>query len=232
MYRANNTNIILSCLLVAAVSLLMGRNQGVSAASEEEGSSPVTYGSAIKLTHIESSAKDGSKEYFLNSEAKNLGSGSGQQIVTMLGDKTASSTFWLVREGHDAKYAEEPGTPVPCGSIIRLTHLDTNRNLHSHDVPSALSRQQEVTGFGNEGNGDRGDNFKVVCSGKTWKRGEKVRFYHQDTRKYLGASSSVKFDERNCGNRCPILHHLEAFARKNQDVYSEFKVDLGVHLSK
>ena len=55
---------------------------------------------------------------------------------------------------------------------------------------------------------------------------------HVDTNKYLGGSSTVKFTQQNCGGGCPIMNHLESFARGQKDDYSNFKVEMGVHLSK
>ena len=122
--------------------------------------------------------------YYLNSEEKQLGSGSGQQIVTFIKDHGARSTLWWIRPGHTPGTDQEypPGAtckladPVPCGSKIRLTHVDTMRNLHSHNVKSPLSNQQEVTAYGDgDAKGDHGDDWTVVCEGKYWKRDEHVR---------------------------------------------------------
>ena len=52
------------------------------------------------------------------------------------------------------------------------------------------------------------------------------------TNRYLGASSTVKFTEQNCGRGCPILNQLEVFARDKNDSHSHWKVELGVHLTK
>jgi hypothetical protein len=83
------------------------------------------------------------------------------------------------------------------------------------------------------------DDWIVECSKSSssggadfWKRQEKVRLRHAGTDKYLGGSSQVQFNAQNCGNACPIMNHLEAFARQRADDYTEFKVELGVHLSK
>ena len=46
--------------------------------------------------------------------------------------------------------------PVECGQIVRLTHVATNRNLHSHHFQSPLSHNLEVSAFGEEGEGDDG----------------------------------------------------------------------------
>jgi dolichyl-phosphate-mannose--protein O-mannosyl transferase len=187
---------------------------------------PVTCGSAIKLTHIESGAK-----HYLSSENKNLGSGSGQQIVTWIPTKSQTSALWWLQESNDADTCK-PGTPIRCGEKIRLTHLETKRNLHTHGIPSPLSKQQEISGFGEDGKGDTGDDWIVECSTKLWMRDQQVRFFHVDTQKYLAGSANVKFTAQNCGHNCPILHHLEAFGRKQKDDYSFVKVEMGVLLSQ
>ena len=63
-----------------------------------------------------------------------------------------------MKEGQSAPF-KEVGEPVLCGSIIRLSHLETDRNLHSHLFSSPLSNQQEVSCFGGKGQGDTGDDF-------------------------------------------------------------------------
>ena len=52
--------------------------------------------------------------------------------------------------------------PVECGSIIRMMHLQTKRNLHSHHFTSPLSHNQEVSGFGDDGVGDNGKSLKQM----------------------------------------------------------------------
>ena len=200
----------------------------------------VTCGSAVKLTHFESSKSGGPQTYFLNSESKNLGTGSGQQIVTAIPNPTTTNTLWWIRgpdgDGRpgdkNACQKEGAGEKIPCGSLIRLTHLNSMKNLHSHGVQSPLSRQQEVTAFGRgDGLGDGGDDWRVICRGEYWQRESTVQIQHVDTGKFLGSSSTVKFTQQNCGHNCPILNHLEAFGRNNQDNYGYFVVEMGVHLS-
>eukprot|EP00548_Thalassiothrix_antarctica_P002297 CAMPEP_0194139468 /NCGR_PEP_ID=MMETSP0152-20130528/9098_1 /TAXON_ID=1049557 /ORGANISM="Thalassiothrix antarctica, Strain L6-D1" /LENGTH=210 /DNA_ID=CAMNT_0038837311 /DNA_START=18 /DNA_END=650 /DNA_ORIENTATION=- len=189
---------------------------------------PVTCGSVVKLTHIES----GSKNY-LFSENKNLGSGSGQQIVTWNSDRTSSGTLWRLRGENDLPEECDPGEPIKCGSKIRFTHLETKRNLHTHGIQSPISRQQEISGYGNDGNGDAGDDWTVEChAGKLWMRDQPVRFINASTGRYLGGSASVKFTQQNCGHGCPILNHLEAFGRKQKDDFSKIKVEMGILLNK
>jgi dolichyl-phosphate-mannose--protein O-mannosyl transferase len=119
------------------------------------------------MTHVDTGGK-----FYLHSATMQMGSGSGQQVVTMIEDRSSVGALWLVREGHDEPMCK-PAEPIPCGGRIRLTHLETSVNLHSHLVQSPLSRQQEVSGFGSDGEGDSGDSWIVVCTNKNdkyWKR--------------------------------------------------------------
>jgi dolichyl-phosphate-mannose--protein O-mannosyl transferase len=199
----------------------------------------ITCGSVIKIKHKDTG-------YYLHSEEKSLGSGSGQQIVTFYNDAGTHDALWRLRPANhhvDGKEYPEDVTscelaqPIACGTIVRLTHLSTNRNLHSHGVESVLSHQQEVTGYGTgDGKGDGGDNWIVECVGTSqkqfWKRGASVRLFHQDTQKYLGTSKNTEFNEQTCGHSCPIMGHLEAFGRSNPDAHTLFTTDQGIHFSK
>ena len=78
--------------------------------------------------------------------------------------------------------------PVECGQKIRFEHITTSRNLHSHHFGSPLSNAQEVSAFGDEGEGDTGDVWTVVCDGDFWRRDDSVMFKHVDTGVFLGAS--------------------------------------------
>jgi dolichyl-phosphate-mannose--protein O-mannosyl transferase len=46
--------------------------------------------------------------------------------------------------------------PIECGQTIRMTHVSTNRNLHSHHFQSPLSHNLEVSAYGDNGEGDEG----------------------------------------------------------------------------
>ena len=239
-------------IALAVVAGLFWANTAFAAAANNYSDAPddaITCGSVVKLTHVESSsASRTNEEFLLNSESKNLGSGSGQQIVTAVaGQPTSLNMMWWIRGPNDPEHRKEhssseggsackDGTaqPIKCGEMIRLTHLDTQVNLHSHEVKSPLSRQQEVSGYGTgDGAGDNGDDWRVICStgsAKYWRRESQVYFYHVDSGKYLGASSTVKFTHQNCGHNCPILNHLEAFSRAAQDKYGQWLVEGGVHI--
>jgi len=51
--------------------------------------------------------------------------------------------------------------PVKCGNIIRLQHLATSKNLHSHNFASPLSGNQEVSAYGD----DQGMFWKIRHNG-------------------------------------------------------------------
>jgi dolichyl-phosphate-mannose--protein O-mannosyl transferase len=81
------------------------------------------------------------------------------------------------------------------------------KNLHSHLFKAPLSGNQEVSGFGDKGSGDTGDNWIVECETKDkyWQRGSVISLKHVDTGKYLTTGESFKFTQQNCGFQCPIL---------------------------
>lgn len=81
--------------------------------------------------------------------------------------------------------------PIKCNQQIRLMHLSTRRNLHSHLFASPLSGSQEVSAFGEDGSGDEGDNWVVVCSDTHWQRDDRVRFRHVATDGYLFISGQT-----------------------------------------
>jgi len=190
----------------------------------------VTCGSAVKLSHVEKSGK----EYYLSSGGHRINAGSGQQLVTASPDKGGVSSLWLIREGHGMDPCAS-GDKIPFGSKIRLTHVETGGNLHSHLVRSPLSNQQEITAFGQEGEGDHGDDWivnPVTGSDAFWKKDQAVFITHDATQKHLGCSEQAKFSMNNCGRQCPVMDHLEVFGRGTKDALVQWKTTMGVFLHK
>ena len=182
----------------------------------------VTCGSAIKLKHVQSGGN-----YYLYSEKSRNAHGSNQQIVTLSKDHLNSErTMWWLHGSHDNNCTT--AAPIHCGEAVRLSHVATKRNLHTHKYQSSLSGQQEITAFGDDYVGDGGDDWIVKCEGEYWKRNSEFRLFHRDTQCHLGAASTVSYNERNCGQECPIMNHLEAFGRKGADEYSVFQVESGL----
>uniref|UniRef100_A0A0G4HVG1 MIR domain-containing protein n=1 Tax=Chromera velia CCMP2878 TaxID=1169474 RepID=A0A0G4HVG1_9ALVE len=161
----------------------------------------VTCGSAIHLAHTET-------KYFLLSQQISWGSGSGQQAVTATDEKDRN-TMWYVKEAHGAAPCVT-GDPIKCGDTVRLEHVATQRNLHSHTFRSPISGNKEVSAFGEGGIGDEGDNFLVECSSKggDWKVKSKVALKHKALRGLLRSAGRDRFNMNNCPH-CPIIGHLE-----------------------
>ncbi|XP_072029403.1 stromal cell-derived factor 2-like [Amphiura filiformis] len=142
----------------------------------------VTCGSIIKLQNTRFNSR-------LHSHDIRYGSGSGQQSVTAVDNTADKNSFWQIKAKQDQTCTR--GQPVKCGSTIRLMHVSTRRNLHSHHFSSPLSHNQEVSCFGEDGTGDDGDHFSVLCSTTNWKRNEPVRFKHVVTEHYLTVTGDV-----------------------------------------
>jgi len=171
--------------------------------AEDQSVKSVTCGSVIKLKHVGTG-------YRLHSHEVSYGSGSKQQTVTGFPNKDDNNSFWIVRQSFQSPACRQ-GSEIKKRDIIRLQHLNTLRNLHSHTHVSPMTQQQEVSCFGDNGNGDVGDNWRIVpttssSTSEFWLRGEKVRLQHVDTALYLSTTSGAKY-----GN--PIAGQLEVSAR-------------------
>lgn len=141
--------------------------------------SVVTCGSVLKLLNTKHNVR-------LHSHDVRYGSGSGQQSVTGVTAADDGNSYWRIR-GKTSTVCER-GTLVKCGQSIRLTHVNTGRNLHSHHFTSPLSGNQEVSAFGDDGEGDILDDWTVLCNGEFWQRDEEVRFKHASTNVLLSVT--------------------------------------------
>ncbi|KAK7172689.1 hypothetical protein R3I93_002724 [Phoxinus phoxinus] len=142
-------------------------------------SSYVTCGSLIKLMNTRHSVR-------LHSHDVKYGSGSGQQSVTGVDSAEDANSYWRIRGKPDSVC--QRGVPVRCGEAIRITHMKTGRNLHSHHFSSPLSNHQEVSAFGENGEGDDLDVWSVQCSTTYWEREDAVRFKHVGTEVFLSVT--------------------------------------------
>ena len=160
------------------VLVILAISYGVSGKTQS-----VTCGSVIKLMNKEHKVR-------LHSHDVKYGSGSGQQSVTGSSLKEDVNSHWTIKGPEDKKYCRR-GEPIKCGQKIRLEHLSTHKNLHSHQFASPLSKSQEVSAHGSKGVGDSGDVWSVVCEGDYWSRGDSIMLKHVDTGVYLGASGKT-----------------------------------------
>mmetsp|Transcript_33042 Transcript_33042/g.43496 ORF Transcript_33042/g.43496 Transcript_33042/m.43496 type:complete len:258 (-) Transcript_33042:341-1114(-) len=210
-----STKFVFSYLILGLVASLFPRE----CLAEEEA---VTCGSVITLKHQQS-------KYYLHSHGINWGSGSGQQSVTAHESADNHENLWVVASAH-GEVPCEVGEPIKCNSVVRLTHHTTNRNLHSHLFSSPLSKQQEVSAFGERTEGDSGDNWTVVCESKYqyWNREKPIRFKHKDTGKYLQTQESAMFNQQNCRN-CPIIGQQEVYCYGKANQQNLWYTDEGVY---
>ena len=86
------------------------------------------------------------------------------------------NSLWTIKEGHNYPMKHHSFSykyqkiywyyclvdPVKCGDTVRLEHSLTKKNLHTHAVRSPLSGKQEISCFGNDGDGDTGKNFLCI----------------------------------------------------------------------
>ena len=158
-------------------------------------------------------------KYHLHSHAITYGSGSAQQSVTGLKADNDVGSLWIFKEA-DGDQMWLTGSKIQCGDKIRIEHMNTKRNLHSHEHSSPVSNRQEVSCFGDDGEGDTADNWFIVC--KDAIKGEpitgKTLFYlkHEETNKYLYTDKGSMFTNRNCRN-WPIVGQAEISAANNKN---------------
>jgi len=172
----------------------------------------ITCGSVIKLANQQTDVR-------LHSHSVKYGSGSGQQSVTGTKQKEDVNSYWIIKGLPDNQCSREK---VKCGSKLRFEHLETKKNLHSHDFVSPLSHNQEVSAFGTEGEGDTGDYWIVTCSEDYWLRDTPVKFKHIDTNAWLSLSGRV-YDR-------PISGQYEIVGMSYPDSSSFWKVTEGVYI--
>jgi dolichyl-phosphate-mannose--protein O-mannosyl transferase len=112
------------------------------------------YSSHISLKH------NMTGRYLTSVEGHCYGGGSEQQAVFAGGWEPSEDATWIVMPGHNSE--AEAGNDVNFGEAIRLKHLPSRANLHSHpDIESPVTAQQEVTCWGNDSESDENDQWVV-----------------------------------------------------------------------
>ncbi|KAF9435536.1 Stromal cell-derived factor 2-like protein 1 [Entomortierella beljakovae] len=159
----------------------------------------VTCGSSIKLTHDKSQFK-------LHSHQIPYGSGSGQQSITAVPQKDDTNSLWLVMA--ELGRTCDRGEPVPCGTNIRLKHVNTKKFLHSHHHNSPMSGGLEVSAYDGQ---DDGDNWTLECLNKDeyWMRESPVKLQHVNTGTYLSSSSKHVYGNPIPGQQEVASHRLD-----------------------
>ncbi|GAB0092979.1 stromal cell-derived factor 2 [Sergentomyia squamirostris] len=174
----------------------------------------VTCGSVLKLMNVAYNMR-------LHSHDVKYGTGSGQQSVTATEIQEDVNSHWVIRAKTNRQC--ERGAPVSCGDIVRLQHVGTKKNLHSHHFSSPLSGNQEVSCYGDDnGEGDTGDHWEVICSGEHWLRDASVKLKHVDTDMYLAVSG------RTFGR--PINGQMEVMAIHHPRAEGDWKAAEGIYI--
>ncbi len=153
----------------------------------------VRYGAEVRLRHLFSY-----RTLHSHNRSYHHGGSSGQQQVTCFAGADENDLF-RVKTSHAPSGAppdHADGDVVSDGDVIRLEHVATGRNLHSHaGIQSPVTGQQEVTCFGENGEGDENDNWRLECPGQQWAYGDAVRLIHTLTNhalhSHLGPSDAV-----------------------------------------
>ena len=190
-------------------------------------SKTITYGSSLRIQNTIT-------KFHLSSFGMNWSSGSGLQIITAVeSDKEVNSLF-TIKEGENYPIKIN-GDPVLCGDIIRLEHVSTGKNLHSHDFKSFVTNSQEACGFGDNGDGDVNDNFRISC----YKQNDnetitgKTEFFlqHVPTQNWLYINYKTSmYDDNNCRG-CPIRGQREVSLTTKKDKQCLWKVIGGIIFS-
>jgi len=129
---------IYSVLLM--INLILCENMSEEDIKATIESKTITYGSSLRI-------QNSITKYHLSSFGMNWSSGSGLQIITAVeSDKDINSLF-TIKEGENFP-VKVNGDPVFCGDVIRLEHITTGKNLHSHEFKSFVTNSQEACGFG------------------------------------------------------------------------------------
>jgi len=173
----------------------------------------VTCGSVLKLQNVDYKIR-------LHSHDVKYGTGSGQQSVTgtdIQEDVNSHWAIWII----GPKVCER-GAIIKCSDIIRLQHVGTGKNLHSHHFQSPLSGNQEISCYGEDGVGDSGDHWRVECSSDTWLRDYPIKLRHLDTDSYLSVSG------RTFGR--PISGQMEVMGTSNAYSGTEWRAVEGLFI--
>ena len=138
---------------------------------------------------------------------------SGQQQVTCYGGAD-SNDYWRVKAPHGYDEFAKKGLRIATGSVLRLEHYETRKNLHSHDTNrSPVSGQQEISAFGTDGSGDTNDNWRVdLQDGGDWLDGQLVRLVHVNTGAALHSHKGIEHPSYTAGQQ-----EVTGYSERNRD---------------
>ena len=140
----------------------------------------------------------------LHSHVQTYPVGSTQQQVTCYHYKDENNDWVIQHPWNESQYnPNDPMRFVKDGDLIRLSHVPTTRNLHSHVIPAPITKlNNEVSCYGNATVGDSFDHWVVEVVDDI-KQGPKenverihslttrLRFRHHILGCYLRAANAV-----------------------------------------
>lgn len=89
------------------------------------------------------------------------GVGARQQQITTYTHKDDNNK-WLIKPFNNVPDDDKEIKIVKSGDLVRLEHVPTRRNLHSHKEPAPLTKKHlQVTGYGENGTGDANDVWRI-----------------------------------------------------------------------
>ncbi|XP_034489564.1 protein O-mannosyl-transferase 2 [Drosophila innubila] len=92
-------------------------------------------------------------------------SGARQQQITTYTHKD-DNNIWVIKPYNKQQLPEGQLQLLRHGDLMRLEHLVTKRNLHSHSEPAPMTKKHlQVTGYGELGVGDANDVWRVLIVG-------------------------------------------------------------------
>ncbi|XP_050293965.1 protein O-mannosyl-transferase 2 [Anthonomus grandis grandis] len=107
------------------------------------------------------------------------GIGARQQQVTTYTHKDDNNK-WLIKKYNTEKV--DGVEIVKSGDLVRLEHITTRRNLHSHSEQAPITKKHyQVTGYGENGTGDANDIWRILVQGA------------KDKTKVTAVTSKLKF---------------------------------------
>ncbi|EDW30603.1 GL26758 [Drosophila persimilis] len=93
------------------------------------------------------------------------GSGARQQQITTYTHKDDNNK-WVIKPHNKQRLPKDKLQLLRHGDLVRLEHLVTKRNLHSHSEPAPMTKKHlQVTGYGESGVGDANDVWRVLIVG-------------------------------------------------------------------
>ena len=102
-------------------------------------------------------------------------------------------TQWTFKHSDGATEVPITGHGFSSGNVVRVEHLGTHKNLHSHaDRQSPVSKQKEITAFGSLGVGDPNDDWELtIVSAAGEKAPADILLRHVNAKHYLHSHDTL-----------------------------------------